>query len=113
MSAGGILYSFRRCPYAIRARLALAGAGVAVEVREVAAKRGKMKSLYALADLKLDAGAVHVERRISVDEFVSHAFLDNWVVGDVREAAEEDVGGAVVVGAILTLNHKPGRYLGV
>ena len=31
-----ILYSFRRCPYAIRARLALASAGLAVEVREVA-----------------------------------------------------------------------------
>lgn len=36
MSAAGILYSFRRCPYAIRARLALAAAGVEVEVREVA-----------------------------------------------------------------------------
>ncbi len=30
-----ILYSFRRCPYAIRARLALACAGVNVELREV------------------------------------------------------------------------------
>ncbi len=30
-----ILYSFRRCPYAIRARLALCQAGVPVELREV------------------------------------------------------------------------------
>lgn len=30
-----VLWSFRRCPYAIRARLALAQAGVALEVREV------------------------------------------------------------------------------
>jgi len=30
-----VLYSFRRCPYAIRARLALRAAGVAVEIREV------------------------------------------------------------------------------
>ncbi|WP_418320708.1 glutathione S-transferase [Piscinibacter sakaiensis] len=30
-----ILYSFRRCPYAIRARIALRKAGVAVELREV------------------------------------------------------------------------------
>ncbi|KAJ57112.1 glutathione S-transferase [Actibacterium mucosum KCTC 23349] len=30
-----ILYSFRRCPYAMRARLALASAGVPVELREV------------------------------------------------------------------------------
>ncbi|MEL6922265.1 MAG: glutathione S-transferase, partial [Pseudomonadota bacterium] len=30
-----ILYSFRRCPYAMRARLAIAAAGIAVELREV------------------------------------------------------------------------------
>lgn len=30
-----ILYSFRRCPYAIRARLALASAGIEVELREI------------------------------------------------------------------------------
>ena len=30
-----ILFSFRRCPYAMRARLAIARAGVAVELREV------------------------------------------------------------------------------
>ncbi|NOT81639.1 MAG: glutathione S-transferase, partial [Gallionella sp.] len=29
-----ILYSFRRCPYAMRARLALHASGVVVEVRE-------------------------------------------------------------------------------
>ncbi len=30
-----ILYSFRRCPYAIRARLGLASAGITVEMREI------------------------------------------------------------------------------
>jgi glutathione S-transferase len=45
MSPGGILYSFRRCPYAIRARLALAELGVAVEVREVAL-RAKPPELF-------------------------------------------------------------------
>ena len=30
-----ILYSFRRCPYAIRARLAIASGGVMVELREI------------------------------------------------------------------------------
>ena len=30
-----VLYSFRRCPYAIRARLAIAASGVQVELREV------------------------------------------------------------------------------
>jgi glutathione S-transferase len=35
MSMTPILYSFRRCPYAVRARLAIRQAGVAVETREV------------------------------------------------------------------------------
>lgn len=35
MSKSPILYSFRRCPYAIRARLAIAKAGMAIELREV------------------------------------------------------------------------------
>ena len=30
-----ILYSFRRCPYAMRARLAIAYSGVKVELREI------------------------------------------------------------------------------
>lgn len=30
-----ILYSFRRCPYAMRARMAVAVSGVQVELREV------------------------------------------------------------------------------
>ena len=34
-----ILYSFRRCPYAIRARLALLQAGMSVELREVDLRR--------------------------------------------------------------------------
>jgi glutathione S-transferase len=33
-----VLYSFRRCPYAMRARLALAAAGVTVSLREVVLK---------------------------------------------------------------------------
>lgn len=33
-----ILYSFRRCPYAIRARMALAYVGIAYELREVSLK---------------------------------------------------------------------------
>jgi len=35
MSSGPILYSFRRCPYAMRARLALLASGMACEIREV------------------------------------------------------------------------------
>ncbi|MHA7773648.1 glutathione S-transferase [Roseibium sp. M-1] len=35
MTSQPILYSFRRCPYAIRARLAIASSGVTVELREI------------------------------------------------------------------------------
>ena len=36
MTSPAILYSFRRCPFAMRARMALAAAGAAVTLREVA-----------------------------------------------------------------------------
>lgn len=35
MNTPALLYSFRRCPYAIRARMALAYSGIRVELREV------------------------------------------------------------------------------
>lgn len=43
-----VLYSFRRCPYAIRARLALRAAGITVELREVIL-RDKPASLLTLS----------------------------------------------------------------
>ncbi|MFN3494218.1 MAG: glutathione S-transferase [Hydrogenophaga sp.] len=60
-----VLYSFRRCPYAIRARLGLLSAGVTVELREVDLKR-KPAELLALSPaatvpvLNLGAGKVLV-----------------------------------------------------
>ncbi|MFM2159083.1 MAG: hypothetical protein RLZZ124_1557, partial [Cyanobacteriota bacterium] len=53
MSAAPILYSFRRCPYAIRARLALAAAGlrpgIDLELREVSLKARPPELLEASA----------------------------------------------------------------
>lgn len=46
MDALPVLYSFRRCPYAMRARLALAASGQACELREVAL-RDKPAALLA------------------------------------------------------------------
>jgi glutathione S-transferase len=43
-----ILYSFRRCPYAIRARLAIAYAGIPVEIREVQLKQ-KPEQMLAIS----------------------------------------------------------------
>lgn len=49
MSELPILYSFRRCPYAIRARMALHYAGVQVELREVLLKDKPASMLAASA----------------------------------------------------------------
>ncbi|MFS6827279.1 glutathione S-transferase N-terminal domain-containing protein [Cyanobium sp. ATX-6F1] len=42
-----ILYSFRRCPYAIRARLAIEAAGLLVELRELELKAKPAEMLAA------------------------------------------------------------------
>lgn len=58
-----ILYSFRRCPYAIRARLALLHAGVVVELREVDLRRKPAELLACSAAATvpvLDLGAGQV-----------------------------------------------------
>lgn len=58
-----ILYSFRRCPYAIRARMALAYSGINVRIREVVLKK-KPEALRILSPkatvpvLQLPSGAV-------------------------------------------------------
>jgi glutathione S-transferase len=43
-----VLYSYRRCPYAMRARMALAYSGIAVEIREISL-REKPTSLLAIS----------------------------------------------------------------
>jgi glutathione S-transferase len=43
-----VLYSYRRCPYAMRARMALAYAGIAVEIREISL-REKPASMLAIS----------------------------------------------------------------
>lgn len=44
-----VLYSFRRCPYAMRARLAIASSGLSVELREVVLKDKPAEMLQASA----------------------------------------------------------------
>lgn len=47
MSATPVLYSFRRCPYAMRARLALAVSGLSCELREVVLRNKPAELLQA------------------------------------------------------------------
>lgn len=88
-----VLYSFRRCPYAIRARMALHQAGVAFELREVAL-RDKPAELIAISPkatvpvLQCADGRVIDESLDIMRWALQHADPDNWLDGaDSTEAS--------------------------
>lgn len=61
-----VLYTFRRCPYAIRARLAIAYTGICVELREVELKN-KPQQLLALSP-KATVPVLLLENGTVIDE---------------------------------------------
>lgn len=71
-----ILYSFRRCPYAIRARLALCQAGVAVALREVVLSNKPATMLAASA-----AGTVPVLQLPSGEVIAQSLDIMRWALG--------------------------------
>jgi len=79
-----ILYSFRRCPYAMRARLALVYAGIAVEQREVALKN-KPPELLAISPkatvpvLQLPEGQVLAESLDIMHWALAQHDPDHWL----------------------------------
>ncbi len=78
-----ILYSFRRCPYAIRARLALYYAGIKVELREVLLKDKPEAMLAASAKgtvpvLILDDGSVLDESLDVMGWALQQNDVDSW-----------------------------------
>lgn len=79
-----ILYSFRRCPYAIRARLAIAYVGVTVEIREVQLKH-KPKQMLAISPkatvpvLQLPDGKVLDESLGIMSWALAQNDPDNWL----------------------------------
>jgi glutathione S-transferase len=77
-----ILYSFRRCPYAIRARLALCQAGVAVELREVVLSDKPADMLAASP-----AGTVPVLQLVSGEVIAQSLDIMRWAL------AQRDTGG--------------------
>ncbi|WP_110971251.1 glutathione S-transferase [Pseudomonas huaxiensis] len=88
-----ILYSFRRCPYAMRARLALRYAGVAVRIEEVSLK-AKPAEMLALSP-KGTVPVLSVEGRV-LDEsldIMRWALAQNdpqdWLLKDGPSAAIE------------------------
>lgn len=87
MTQAPILYSFRRCPYAIRARLALWVAGVTVELREVklAAKPPQLIAASPKATvpvLVLADGTVIDESLAIMRWALGRSDPEGWLAGD-------------------------------
>lgn len=78
-----VLYSFRRCPYAIRARMALAHSGVQVELREVVlrdmpAAMLEVSPKATVPVLVTPDGIVREESLDIVDWALARNDPDNW-----------------------------------
>ncbi|MDA9918396.1 glutathione S-transferase [Erythrobacter sp.] len=87
MSAPPVLYSFRRCPYAMRARMALWIAGITVELREVklANKPPELAeaSPKATVPVLVPAEGDVVDESIAVMRWaLKHSDPEGWLVGD-------------------------------
>ena len=87
MSALPILYTFRRCPYAMRARMALWVAGIAVELREVklAAKPPELIAASPKATvpvLVLPDGTVVDESLAIMRWALAQNDPEGWLAGD-------------------------------
>jgi glutathione S-transferase len=79
-----ILYSFRRCPYAMRARLAIALGNIAVELREVVLRNKPQQLLDISAKgsvpvMLLNDGTVIDESLDIMHWALSHCDTDNWL----------------------------------
>ncbi len=86
-----ILYSFRRCPYAMRARIALAVAACAVELREVSLKAKPVEILTAspkgtVPVLVLPDGTVIDESLDIMRWALSHHDPQSWLDCDLNSA---------------------------
>lgn len=82
-----ILYSFRRCPYAIRARLAIKVSNIHVEIREVLLKEKPKEMLLVSAKgtvpvLELPDGTIIDESRDIMSWALAQHDPESWLVAD-------------------------------
>ncbi|MDG2474077.1 MAG: glutathione S-transferase N-terminal domain-containing protein [Paracoccaceae bacterium] len=70
-----ILYSFRRCPYAMRARLALLSANLSVEIREISLKNKPLE--LKVISKKATVPCLQTEKKI----FAESLEIMYWVLG--------------------------------
>lgn len=81
-----ILYTFRRCPYAMRARMAIYYSGVKVELREILLKEKPKQMLETspkgtVPVLELTDGKVIEESRDVIFWAISQSDPENWYEG--------------------------------
>jgi len=82
-----VLYSFRRCPYAMRARMALIASGIACEIREVKLRDKPPEMLAAspkgtVPVLVLPDGKV-IDESIDIMRWaLGHSDPEDWLAGD-------------------------------
>ncbi|HBA09752.1 MAG TPA: glutathione S-transferase [Methylotenera mobilis] len=88
-----ILYSYRRCPYAMRARMALMYAGIAIEIREISL-RDKPAHLLAVSPkatvpvLVLLGGAV-LEQSLDIMHWaLQQRDIDGWLLADSEQTQQ-------------------------
>jgi len=86
------LYSFRRCPYAMRARMALRYSGVPVEIIEVSlkAKPAEMLAISPKGTVPvLDAGGQVIDESLEIMRWaLAQNDPDNWLLGGDSRIAE-------------------------
>lgn len=88
-----ILYSYRRCPYAMRARMALSYAGIPVEIREISLKQKPAHMLQVspkgtVPVLVLPDGQV-IEQSLEIMHWALQQHdADGWLSADPQHAAQ-------------------------
>lgn len=87
-----ILYSYRRCPYAMRARMALSYAGIPVEIREISLKDKPAHMLQVFPKgtvpvLVLPGGQV-IDQSLEIMQWALQQHdADGWLSADPQHAA--------------------------
>ena len=89
-----ILYTYRRCPYAMRARMALRYSGIAVEMREITFKDKPRHMLQAspkgtVPVLILEDGQVLEESMDIMHWALAQHDPDDWLIKDNAQIAQE------------------------
>jgi len=100
-----ILYTFRRCPYAIRARLAIAVSGVAVQMCEVDL-RNKPQAMLACSP-KGTVPVLHLPDGCVIDESLD---IMCWALGINDPASWLDGGTAFSVEALALIQENDGEF---